>query len=363
MLKKFIIGLCLSSFSLCLFAGEGMWIPLLLKQLNEKDMQSKGLKLTAEDIYSINKSSLKDAIVHFGGGCTSEIISSDGLLLTNHHCGYGRIQAHSSVENDYLTDGYWAMKADEELPNPGLTATLIKRMEDVTELVLNGVNDDMTEKERKALISKHIKEVKDSITSTTAYDAIVKPFYNGNQYYLFVTEVFKDVRLVGAPPSSIGKFGFDTDNWIWPRHTGDFSLFRIYSGKDNKPAEYSKENVPYKPAHFLPITLNGIKPHEFTMVYGFPGRTQEYLTSYAVERIQEVSDPLKIAIRTKKLEVLDEAMAASDAVRIKYAAKQSSTSNAWKKWKGEIRGLKKLNAIEKKKAIELQFEKEVNGKF
>ena len=352
MLKKAILSglIVLTHFSL--LAGEGMWIPLLLKQLNINDMQAKGLKLSAEDIYSINQSSLKDAIVHFGGGCTSEIISSDGLLLTNHHCGYGRIQAHSSVEHDYLTDGYWAMNQEEELTNPGLTATLINRMEDVTTKVLEGVSEEMEESERKKIIDANIKTIEEESVKGTHYGASVKSFYYGNAYYLFITETFKDIRLVGAPPSSIGKFGFDTDNWIWPRHTGDFSLFRIYAGKDNKPAEYSKDNVPYQPKHFLPISLKGVKKDDFTMVYGFPGRTEEYLTSFAVELIQEVSDPLKIAIRDKKLEVMNKAMASSDEIRIKYAAKQSRTSNSWKKWKGQIRGLKKLNAIEKKQELE-----------
>lgn len=361
MLKKLISGLVLVSLTTFLFAGEGMWIPIFLKQLNEAEMKAHGMQLSAEDIYSINQSSLKDAIVHFGGGCTSEIISSDGLLLTNHHCGYGQVQAHSSVEHDYLTDGYWAMNRGEELPNPGLTATLIKRIEPVTEQVMAGVTDDMSEQERQKKIEANSREAESAATKGSHYGAMVKSFYEGNEYYLFITETFKDIRLVGAPPSSIGKFGFDTDNWIWPRHTGDFSLFRIYAGKDNKPAAYSEDNVPYTPAHYLPITLNGVKEGDFTMVYGFPGRTEEYLTSHAVELIQERSDPLKIAIRTKKLEILDRAMAASDEVRIKYAAKQSRTSNSWKKWKGEIRGLKKLDAIEKKKSLEADFGKLVKA--
>jgi hypothetical protein len=336
-----------------------MWIPSVLKQINLDDMKASGLQLSAEEIYSINKSSLKDAIVHFGGGCTSELISSDGLLLTNHHCGYGAIQSHSSVENDYLTDGYWARNRSEELRNPDLTATIIQRIEDVTKQVLEGVQADMNESERNEVIKENSAKLIEAAIGDRHYGATIKPFYNGNAYYLFVTETFKDVRLVGAPPSSIGKYGFDTDNWIWPRHTGDFSLFRIYAGPDNKPAEYSEENVPYTPKHFLPISLKGIKEGDFTMVYGFPGRTQEYLPSYAVEMIQNVSDPLKVSIRTRKLEVLDAAMAASDEVRIQYASKQSRTSNAWKKWRGEIRGLKKLDAIAKKQATEALFTKQV----
>ncbi len=236
-------------------ADEGMWIPMLLKKLNESDMQAKGLKLSAEDLYSINKSSLKDAIVHFGGGCTGEIISAEGLMLTNHHCGYGQIQSHSSVEKDYLTNGFWAMNKNQELSNPGLTATIIVRMEDVTSLVLKGVRDDMSEKVRDSIININVKYIEKDAVKGTHYEAKIRPFYHGNEYYMFITETFKDVRLVGAPPSSIGKFGGDTDNWMWPRHTGDFAVFRIYADKDNKPAEYSKDNVPYKPKHFFPISL------------------------------------------------------------------------------------------------------------
>lgn len=359
MIRSFLLSAALLIVQCVSYAGEGMWIPSVLKQINLDDMKASGLQLSAEEIYSINKSSLKDAIVHFGGGCTSELISSDGLLLTNHHCGYGAIQSHSSVENDYLTDGYWARNRSEELRNPDLTATIIQRIEDVTKQVLEGVQADMNESERNEVIKENSAKLIEAAIGDRHYGATIKPFYNGNAYYLFVTETFKDVRLVGAPPSSIGKYGFDTDNWIWPRHTGDFSLFRIYAGPDNKPAEYSEENVPYTPKHFLPISLKGIKEGDFTMVYGFPGRTQEYLPSYAVEMIQNVSDPLKVSIRTRKLEVLDAAMAASDEVRIQYASKQSRTSNAWKKWRGEIRGLKKLDAIAKKQATEALFTKQV----
>ncbi|MDQ3191478.1 MAG: S46 family peptidase [Bacteroidota bacterium] len=336
-------------------ADEGMWLPLLLKQLNESDMQSRGLKLSAEDLYSVNKSSLKDAIVHFGGGCTGEVISGEGLMLTNHHCGYGQIQSHSSVKNDYLTDGFWAKSRDEELVNPGLTATFIIRMEDVTQSVLQGVLANMSETLRDSIIAHNSKNIEREAIKGTHYEAKIKPFYNGNEFYMYITETFRDVRLVGAPPSSIGKFGGDTDNWMWPRHTGDFAVFRIYANKENKPADYSTENVPFIPRHFFPVSLKGVEKGDFTMVYGFPGRTNQYLTSYAVENIMNVSNPAKIKIRTTRLDIWDKEMKKSDEVRIQYAAKYASVSNYHKKWIGENRGLKKLNAIETKKNFEEKF--------
>jgi hypothetical protein len=342
-------------------ADEGMWIPALLGVLNESEMQSMGLKLTAEDIYSVNKSSLKDAIVKFGGGCTGEVISNQGLLLTNHHCGYGRIQSHSSVENDYLTDGFWAMSQAEELTNPGLTVTFIVRIEDVTARVLEGITADMDEAERQELIVARSGDIVTEITENSHYEGEVKPFYYGNEYFLIVTEVFKDVRLVGAPPSSIGKYGADTDNWVFPRHTGDFSMFRIYSGPDGKPAEYAEENIPLKPRHSFPISLKGVKEGDFTMVYGFPARTQEYLTSHGVELIQNVEDPIGIEMRTQRLEIIDAEMAKSDKVRIQYASKQAGIANAWKKWLGRVRGLEIDDAIAKKQAAEAEFMARVNG--
>ncbi len=341
--------------SLSAYADEGMWLPMLLKQLNEADMQKKGMRLSAEDIYSVNKSSLKDAIVQFGAGCTGEIISNQGLLLTNHHCGYGQIQSHSSVENDLLTNGFWAMTKDQEKPNPGLTATFIVRMEDVTKQILVDIPAGLSEAEREKRVQANIKKVQAQTTAGTHYDAIIRPFFYGNEYYMYVTETFKDIRLVGAPPESIGKFGGDTDNWMWPRHTGDFSLFRIYAGLDNKPAAYSPNNKPYVPKHHLPISLAGIQEGDFTMVFGFPGRTTEYLPSQAVREIAEISDPAKVKIRTVKLGILDQDMKADPRVRIQYAAKYASVSNAHKKWIGEMRGLRKLNAIAKKQELERQF--------
>ncbi len=337
-----------------------MWLPLLLKQLNESDMQKNGLKLTAEDIYSINKSSLKDAIVQFGGGCTAEIISDKGLMLTNHHCGYGMIQAHSTVQNDLLTNGFWAMKQSDELQNPGLTATLIVRMEDVTSKVLAGISDTLNDAVREKKINEAINLIQKEAVKGTHYGASIRPFYYGAEYYMFVTETFRDIRLVGAPPSSIGKFGGDTDNWMWPRHTGDFSMFRIYADKDNNPADYSSDNVPYKPKFHLSISMKDVEKGDFTMVYGFPGRTNEYLSSYAVDMIMNESDPSKVKIRETRLAIMDAEMKTSDKVRIQYSAKYAGLANAYKKWIGEVNGLKKLKALSKKKEFEQNFLLKVN---
>ncbi len=335
--------------------SEGMWIPLLLEALNEKDMRAMGLKLSAEDIYSVNHSSLKDAIAQFGGGCTSSFISGEGLLLTNHHCGYSQIQGHSTVDHDYLTDGFWAADKSGELKCNGLTVTLIVRIEDVTETVLKDIPAEISELDREKKIQEKFLELKKTALEGTQYEAFIRPFFQGNEYYMIVTETFNDVRMVGAPPSSIGKFGGDTDNWMWPRHTGDFSLFRVYANQENKPAEYSVENVPYQPKHFLPVSIRGVEKGDFTMVYGFPGRTSEYLTSFAVEHTYSVSNPVKIALREKRLEIMDSYMKQNDTVRIQYAAKYAGISNYHKKWIGENRGLKKLRAIEAK----MKYESEI----
>jgi hypothetical protein len=362
MIKKIISTFLVFNFvfAISLKADEGMWLPLLLKQLNESDMQKNGLKLSAEDIYSINKSSLKDAIVHFNGGCTAEIISDKGLMLTNHHCGYGQIQAHSTVQNDLLTNGFWAMDQSQELKNPGLTATFIIRMEDVTARVFANVSDTLNDVAREKKINEAIVEIQKEAVKGTHYGAYIRPFYYGNEYYMFITETFRDIRLVGAPPSSIGKFGGDTDNWMWPRHTGDFSIFRIYANKDNKPADYSADNVPYKPKNHLTISMKDVEKGDFTMVYGFPGRTNEYLSSYAVNMIMNESDPAKVKIREARLSIMDADMRSSDAIRIKYASKYASLANYYKKWIGEINGLKKLDALNKKKLIEQDFLLKVN---
>lgn len=347
----------LLSFLLCLpaffgFADEGMWLPQLLKALNEKDMIKKGLKLKAEDIYSISKSSLKDAIVSLGGFCTAELISGKGLLLTNHHCGFDAIQNHSSLEHNYLRDGFWASRHEEELTNPGLTATFIVRIEEVTEKVTAGLSRDMTEKERTAAIEKSISEIKKTYSKEAFEDILIRSFFEGNKYFLFVTRTFRDVRLVGAPPSAIGNFGKDTDNWMWPRHTGDFSLFRIYADKNNNPADYSPENRPYAPLRSLKISIAGLKEGDFTMVFGFPGRTTEYLPGAAVKQILTVNDPTRIAIRAKALSVIDGFMRRDESIKIKYAAKYASIQNAYKKWQGEVQGLSSANALAKKEEYE-----------
>jgi len=362
-MKKIISLIILSGllfFTNITNAGEGIWLPILLEQLNETEMQEMGMKISAEDIYSINKSSLKDAIVIFGGGCTAEIISDQGLLLTNHHCGYGSIQRHSSLEHDYLTDGFWAMNHAEELPNPGLTVTLLIRMENVSLQVLKGVTENMSEATRDSIINAHINIIKEEAIKDTHYKAKVKPFYYGNEYYLFVSETFKDIRFVGAPPSNIGKFGGDTDNWMWPRHTGDFSMFRIYVDSSNSPAEYSKDNVPYKPKYHIPISLNGFEKGDFTFVFGYPGRTQEYIPSYAIKMITQFENPARINLREKKLDIMHNSIIKSDLVRIQYASKHARVANYWKKMIGENRGIKKLNAINKKVAFENNFVKWAN---
>ncbi|MBI9033159.1 MAG: S46 family peptidase [Bacteroidales bacterium] len=343
------------------FAKEGMWIPMLLGQLNEKEMQEMGLELTAEDIYSINQSSLKDAIVIFGRGCTGELVSDQGLLFTNHHCGYGEIQKHSSIDHDYLTDGFWAMSKDEELANPGLSVTFLVRMDDVTERVLVGAKDDMSQKQKNDIINKNIEQIKKEEIEGTHYEAVIKPFFHGNKYYLFVNEVYSDVRLVGAPPSNIGKFGGDTDNWVWPRHTGDFSVFRIYADKDNKPAKYSKDNVPYTPKRHLEVSLKGVEKDDFTFVFGYPGSTDEYLPSYALDMITAVENPVKIKLRDYRLKTMASFMEKDPKVRIQYSAKYARIANGWKKWQGENRGIKRLDAVEKKQNFEKEFTQWANS--
>lgn len=337
----------------------GMWIPSLLKGMNETEMKNLGMRITAEQIYSVNQSSLKDAVPHFDGGCTAEVISPKGLILTNHHCGFDNIQSHSSVEHDYLTDGFWAYKMEDELPNKDLVVTFIVRIEDVTKKVLDGVSGLATEAEKQKKIQDNISALSTSSPKESWQENRIRTFYDGNQYLLFVTETFKDVRLVGAPPSSIGKFGSDTDNWVWPRHTGDFSLFRIYADKDNRPAAYSKDNVPYKPKHFLPISAKGIKENDFTMVLGYPGRTQEYLPSYAVEQIITELNPAKIEVRDAALKVQDGFMRKDNAIKIQYASKYASVANYWKKWIGETKGLKKSNAVAVKQKFEKNFQEKV----
>lgn len=344
-MKKYILSfglVCLSLFHS--FAEEGMLIPSVISAF-ESDMKAKGMKLSAKDIYDVNNSSLKDAIMHFGGGCTAELVSGKGLLLTNHHCGYSQIQSHSSLEKDYLKNGFWAKNLTEELPNAGLTASRMVRIDDVTKAVLFGVNASDNPVQREATMRKNIEQLVKDATTGTHYEAEVKPFNYGNDYYIIVKETFKDVRLVGTPPNSIGKFGGDTDNWVWPRHTGDFSVFRIYAGPDNKPAAFSDKNVPYAPIHFLPISFKDRKVGDFTMVYGFPGETEQHVSSAYLKFIIEKERPARIKMREKSLSVIDAAMRASDEVRIKYSAKQASIANAYKKWIGQVDGLKRLNGV------------------
>jgi hypothetical protein len=349
------------SLSFSAQADEGMWLLSLLDGYTIQDMQSKGFKLTAEDIYSVNKACLKDAVVIFGGGCTGEMISPDGLLLTNHHCGYGAIQRHSSVENDYLTDGFWAMSREEELPNQGLSVQFLRYMEDVTDRVMKGTGETVSQKEQDAIIASNIGEITREASEGGSYEARVSPMFYGNQFFLFVYERFNDVRLVGAPPSSIGNFGEDNDNWMWPRHTGDFSIFRVYADKDNGPAAYSPDNVPYSPKKFFEISMDGIEKGDFTMILGYPGSTQQFLYSRALHFLMATSMPLRVDLRTQRMEIMDKYMKQSDVVRIQYASKYRGVTNAWKKWQGAIKGLERLDAVEKKLAFEKEFSEWVSA--
>jgi len=359
-LKKLAVVFLISSiapvFSL---ANEGMWLPLLLEKMNEREMKSLGMKISAKDIYNINSGSLKDAIVSLGGFCTGEIISNKGLVLTNHHCGFDAIQNHSTLEHNYIRDGFWAKSNSEELPNPGLFVTFIIRIEDVTKQILNGATASMSESERQSLVDKNMESLRNTVKKEGYQKILIRGFFENNQYYLFITETYNDVRLVGAPPSAIGNFGKDTDNWMWPRHTGDFSMFRIYAGKDNKPADYSPDNIPYTPKRSLTISLSGVKAGDFTMVFGFPGRTTEYLPASAVEQIMTVNDPAKISIREKALGVMDGFMRKDEQIKIQYAAKYATIQNYYKKWQGEVLGLTRTDAIRKKREYEIEFQKRV----
>jgi len=339
MTKRLFTALLCALFILQARADEGMWLPSLIAP-RIKDMRAKGFRLTAEDIYSVNRASMKDAVVLFGGGCTGELVSAEGLLLTNHHCGYGAIQRHSGVGHDYLTDGFWARSREEELPNEGLWVRFLVRMDDVTERLAAG--------ETEAGI---IAEACDG----GRCKASIERMYYGNQSFLFVYEQFDDVRLVAAPPSSIGNFGSDTDNWTWPRHTGDFSVFRIYADSLNRPAKYSPDNVPYRPKRHFAISTEGVREGDFTMIYGFPGNTQQFVTSDAVKYVLELSDPAKIGIRTKRLEIIKAAQQSDPALRIRYAARHANIANAWKKWQGELLGLARLGTVGKRQAYERRF--------
>ncbi len=343
-------------------ADEGMWLPSLIHKLNIAEMQKMGLELSAEQIYSINSSSLKDAVVALDrGSCTAEVVSNEGLLLTNHHCGFGEIQSHSSVEHDYLRDGFWAMTREEELPNPGKTVTFLISVEEVTDEVLANVTDQMTDDERSRAVSKASYELEKNAKGDTQYETYVRSFFNSNKYYLFVVETFEDIRLVGAPPQALGKFGGDTDNWMWPRHTNDFSLFRIYCGPDGKPAEFSEDNVPYQPKHFLPVSLRGMEQGDFSMIMGYPGGTNRYETSFGVEDIVHVTNKVRIDVRKNLLDIWGDYMTTSQKARIQYASKYAGSSNYYKYSIGQTRGLENLNVVDKKKTIENNFTAWVNA--
>jgi hypothetical protein len=350
-----LVILWFSLQTLVSFADEGMWIPSLLEHYKIEIMQERGLELTAEEIYSITNASIKDAVVIFGRGCTGVMVSNEGLLFTNHHCGYSNIQSLSSLENDYIKNGYWAMNRNEEIPAPDLTVTFLIGIEDVSDKVLAGTGAEITEAQRKDKIDQNIRKITEEAVRGSHYKALIKPFFYGNEYYMFVYEEYTDVRLVGAPPSSIGNFGSDPDNWIWPRHTGDFSVFRVYAGHDNRPAAYSPDNVPFQPRVFLPISTTGLNEDDFTMIMGYPGTTTEYLVSPAVEMIYKSSLPHKIRLREIRMEILNKYMKESDVVNLQYTAKYKSVSNAWKKWLGMVRGLERADAIGVKQLQEQEF--------
>jgi len=338
-------------------ADEGMWLPSLIGKLNIDQMHSMGLKLSAEQIYSINNSSLKDAVVALDrGSCTAEMVSSDGLLLTNHHCGFGEIQKHSSVEHDYLKDGFWAKTKDQELSNPGKSVTFLIRMEDVTDQVMKGIAENEPAASRQEKMMKAMAAIEKDAKGDTKYETRVRSLFEANSFYLFVTETFRDIRLVGAPPQSIGKFGGEEDNWMWPRHTGDFSMFRIYCSPDGKPADYAKENVPYHPKHHLPISLKGMEMNDYAMVMGYPGRTNRYLTSFGLKYTMDVTNKIRVKARAAKLDIIKDYMAKGEKNRIQYASKFAGSSNYYKYSIGENQGLTALNVLDKKLAIEKDFE-------
>lgn len=355
-LTALFIGIALA-FNFSAKADEGMWLLPLLEKLNIGTMTEMGLELTAEDIYSVNHSSLKDAIAIFGGGCTSEIVSGQGLVLTNHHCGYGSIQSHSTVEHDYLKDGFWAKSKDEEIATPGLGVVFLDYIEDVSERVNALLNDDMTEQERNAAIRKESAKIQGEVDTNQFRTARVQPFFGGNNFYLLVYTQYRDVRFVGAPPSSIGKFGADTDNWMWPRQTGDFSVFRVYMSPDGKPADYSADNVPFEPKHFLPISMKGVKEGDFSMILGYPGGTTRFMTSYEIDNVLSITHPNRIKTRGLRQELMLEDMLADQAVRIKYASKYSGSTNYWKFSIGQSKGLKDLNVKGKREVLQEKFTK------
>jgi len=360
MRKYFIILLVFIGWFPGIKADEGMWLLPLLEQLNMADMKGLGCEVSAKDIYNINHTGIKDAVVIFGQGCTGEIVSAEGLILTNHHCGYDQIQAQSSIEHDYLKAGFWAMSHDKELPNPGLEVRFLIRIEDVTNRIMQDIPDSLTENPRRSKIDELIAHIEHEASDSNIYETSVKPYFAGNKYYLCVYQVFKDVRLVGTPPSSIGKFGYDSDNWEWPRHTGDFSIFRIYTSPDGKPAEYAPENVPLKSGYFFPISLQGINKGDFTMILGYPGATDRFLTSYGTREILEETNPNRIKIRSVRQEILKTDMQTNPVTGIQYASKYSNSSNFWKYSIGQNLDIKKFHVIEKKQKEEIEFQNWAN---
>ena len=359
MKKIFVLIILVQAFFPCrqanAFPDEGMWIPALIEKFNISIMKEKGFRLSAEDVYSVNRACMKDAVLSFGGGCTGAVISPDGLLITNHHCGYGQIQRLSTVEKDYLANGFWAMSRDEELQCPGLFVTFLKRMEDVTGEMMKGISPDMDNEARDILLDSNSEKIRKDAVEGTHYTASVRPFYMGNQYFLLVYETYNDVRLVGAPPSAIGKFGGESDNWTWPRHTGDFALFRIYAGKNNEPAAYSPDNVPFQSRYHFPVSLRGIREGDFTMIFGYPGTTMQYVPSYHIDMVKNYINPAMIKIRDRKIEIMETAMNTSPKVRLQYSAKKSGIANGWKKWIGENQGLDKMQTISRKQEYEKQL--------
>lgn len=354
-MRKIILTVALFLCTLTTFAGEGMWLPFLLQKINEQDMKAMGLKISAEDIYSVRDGSLKDAVLIFGGGCTGEVVSNKGLVLTNHHCGYGTVNSLSSVENDYLTDGFFAKSQKQEIPCPGLSVRFIRNITDVTKDVEAGISKNASKEDSDKQRKENIAAIKKTAEDESGLEISVKSFFYGNEYYMFYIERYNDVRLVSFPPNGIGKYGGDTDNWMWPRHTGDFSVFRIYADKNNNAADYSADNKPYNPKRHFKINIGGLQEGDFSMVYGFPGSTKEYLTSDGINETMNVLDPARIKIRAQRLSIMEAAMEESKANFIKYASKQARVSNYYKKWKGEVLGLQLNDAVNKKKAGEKKF--------
>ena len=337
------------------YAGEGMWIPATLKK-QENQMKALGLEIPIEQLYNESGTGLNNAVVLFGKGCTGELISSQGLVLTNHHCGYGTVQGLTAPDKDYFATGYFAKNLKEEIPCPGLTVTFVRRMENVTAKLLPGISDTLNDVARDSMLAGRIKGLERAYEMETGLDATIKPYFDGNQYWVAITETFKDIRLTCFPPNGIGQFGGDDENWVWPRHTGDFSVFRVYAGADNKPASYSPDNKPYNAFQFFNINVSGYKEGDFTMVYGFPGTTMEYISSHELNQVYSISDPISIAARTKKLGVWDEHTSASRDIFLKYTSKRAGVANGWKKWQGEMLGLRTNNAIEKKREYEKTFQ-------